>query len=239
MLGALSSACGGVAADSERTEPTTSTPGSPGSNGPTSDPSRAENLDSAIPTITSQSRRSEQPTSQTGSSRARAGTAPAASRRAATGEQVTAVGDSVMVATAPNLEALLPGIAIDAVVGRGVDDGLSALQSYADRGLLRDRVVFELGTNSPFSVDQFDQLVRTAGGRRLVVVTNHCDRCNWTVSNNAVLQRNCDVKVRCAIADWESVAQQNPQFFAGDGIHVAGGGDGAQALAELIVTALG
>jgi len=156
-----------------------------------------------------------------------------------TGDQVLAVGDSVLVATQPNLDALLPGIAVDAVVGRGVDDGLAALQSYAAQGLLRDRVVVELGTNSPFSVEQFDQLVQTADGRPLVVVTNHCDRCSWTVTNNAVLQQNCDQTVRCTVADWESVAQQNPQFFGSDGIHVAEGGEGAQALAELIVAALG
>ena len=116
--------------------------------------------------------------------------------------------------------------------------GSAVVQCYAEQGLLRDQVVFELGTNSPFSVEQFDRLVQTVGGRRLVVVTNHCDRCNWTVSNNAVLQRNCDVTVRCTVADWELVAQQHPQFFAEDGIHVAEGGEGARALAELIVAAL-
>ena len=144
----------------------------------------------------------------------------------------------MIVATQPILEAQLPGIAIDAVVGRGVDDGLAVLQADATQGLLRDHVVFELGTNSPFSVEQFDQLVQTTNGRALVVVTNHCDRCSWTVTNNAVLQQNCDAAVHCTVADWESVAQRNPQFFGSDGIHVGPAGPGAQALAELIVAAL-
>jgi len=155
-----------------------------------------------------------------------------------TGDLVTAVGDSVMVATEPNLDALLPGIMIDAVVGRGVDDGLTALAGYADSGELRDRIVIELGTNSPFSAEQFDQLVRTVDGRPFVVVTNHCDRCSWTEANNAMLRENCDATPTCALADWGTTAQQNPQFFAADGIHVAEGGDGAQELAELIVAAL-
>ena len=156
-----------------------------------------------------------------------------------TGDQVTAVGDSVMVATETTLEAMLPGVAIDAVVGRGVDEGLTALGGYADSGELRHRIVVELGTNSPFSDEQFHQLVQIVAGRRFVVVTNHCDRCSWTDANNAMLHKNCRATATCSLADWEATAQQNPQFFADDGIHVAEGGAGAQALAELIVTALG
>ncbi len=178
-------------------------------------------------------------TTHTAAARSTTPTRKATSVPATTGDQVTAVGDSVMVATEPNLEALLPGIAIDAVVGRGVDEGLTALAGYADSGELRDRIVVELGTNSPFSVEQFDKLVQIVDGRRFVVVTNHCDRCSWTDANNLMLHKNCHATATCSLADWEATARQNPQFFAEDGIHVAQGGEGAQALTELIVTALG
>ena len=186
----------------------------------------------ASPTIT----RRPSPTTTRSTTHADASTER--SRSKTTGDQVTAVGDSVMVATEPNLDVLLPGIMIDAVVGRGVDDGLTALAGYADSGELRDRIVIELGTNSPFSAEQFVQLVRTVDGRPFVVVTNHCDRCSWTEANNAMLHENCAATPTCSLADWEATAQQNPQLFAEDGIHVAEGGDGAQALAELVVAAL-
>jgi len=154
------------------------------------------------------------------------------------GEDVTAVGDSVMVAAEPNLEALLPGISIDAVVGREVDAGLSVVQVLAAENLLRDSVVFELGTNGAFSTEQFDQLIELAGGRRVVVVTNHCDRCSWTSDNNDMIRENCDATVNCAVADWEELAESHPEFFAADGIHIEIGGDAAQELAELIAAEL-
>lgn len=143
-----------------------------------------------------------------------------------------------MVAAEPNLHALLPGISIDAVVGRDVDAGLSVVETLAAQGLLRDYVVFELGTNGVFSIEQFDQLIEVADGKRVVVVTNHCHRCSWTADNNDMIRENCDATVNCAIADWEELAESHPEYFAEDGIHIEIGGSAAQALADLIGTAL-
>src|SRR5438067_89459 len=61
------------------------------------------------------------------------------------GSQVTAVGDSVMLASAAALEASLPGVYIDAKVDRQLATGLALVRSLAAAGRLRHVVVFSLG----------------------------------------------------------------------------------------------
>jgi hypothetical protein len=61
----------------------------------------------------------------------------ASSRRRVFGRSVTAVGDSVMVAATPALRKALPGIYIDAVVGRQFSAGLQVIAALKARGLLR------------------------------------------------------------------------------------------------------
>lgn len=154
------------------------------------------------------------------------------------GGDVTAVGDSIMVDGMPNLRALLPGIAIDAVAGRQVVAGLAVLQNLASLGGLRPSLVVELGTNGTFSAAQFDRILSLSGGRHLVVLTNHCPYCAWVPSNNELLAASCTPDHNCTVADWEALADAHPEWFARDGVHMPIGGVGAQAFAELISSAL-
>ena len=102
-------------------------------------------------------------------------TPPAACHRGqlrVSGGQVTAVGDSVMLASAAALEAALPGVYIDARIDRQTPAGLAVVRSLATAGRLRHVVVFSLGTNSSVTVRQLRQLQRIAGpGRELVLVS--------------------------------------------------------------------
>ena len=140
-----------------------------------------------------------------------------------------------MLDAAPNLRALVPGIAIDAVVSRGVDAGIAGMRSLAGAGRLGGSVVVHLGTNGMFTPGEMDQLVAAAGGRRLVLLTDHCPYCSWTPSNNAVIHAGCTPSRRCTVADWNGLAAGNPQWFGKDGVHMPIGGTGGQAYAELVV----
>jgi hypothetical protein len=77
---------------------------------------------------------------------------PTPSPTPVTGDQITAVGDSVMLASAPALLERLPGIQVDAAVSRSVWAGPGILERLAASGGLRPYVVVALGTNGP--VDQ-------------------------------------------------------------------------------------
>jgi hypothetical protein len=156
----------------------------------------------------------------------------------ASGSGVTAIGDSVMIDAAPSLERALPGIKVDADVSRQVGSGLAEIYHLRKAGNLGSTVVFALGTNGTFSSDSFSGLLRQTKGRTLVVVTGHCPHCSWTPTNNAMIHARCTVESHCVVADWDALADEHPSWFSGDGVHMAIGGTGADAYAQMVASAL-
>jgi hypothetical protein len=163
----------------------------------------------------------------------------AAPRPAQGGRDVTAVGDSIMVDATPNLRSLFPDMAIDAVAGRQVATGISVMQALANHGRLEPNIVVELGTNGTFTTAQLDWILSLAGGRHVVLLTNHCAYCTWVPSNNDLMATRCTAARACTVADWEALADVHLEWFGRDGVHMPIGGAGGQAFAELISRSLG
>src|SRR5205085_1956739 len=88
------------------------------------------------------------------------------------GRDITAIGDSVMLAAAAQLRAVLPGSYIDAQVSRQMSQGIEVARELASRGELRPILVVGLGTNGPITMRQVGELRAVAGPRcALVLVT--------------------------------------------------------------------
>jgi hypothetical protein len=151
---------------------------------------------------------------------------------------LTAIGDSVMVDATPNLRARFPGLTVDAVAGRQVVVGLASMQTLAYSGRLGDVVVIALGTNGAFSSGQFDRIIALAGSRRVVMVTNYCTYCSWVAANNDLIRAGCGQLRDCTVAEWETLAAANRQWFYADGVHMPIGGPGGQAYADLVARTL-
>jgi hypothetical protein len=151
---------------------------------------------------------------------------------------VTAVGDSVMLDYQDPLQAAIPGIDVDAAVSRQWSDGEFILQTLKSDGQLGADVVVALGTNGPITDSDFDDMMSILGGASRVVFVNvHVDR-PWQDPNNAVLANGAARYPNVVIADWATLAAQNPQWFGSDGTHLAIDGPGADALAALIASTL-
>ena len=151
---------------------------------------------------------------------------------------VTAVGDSVMLDYQDPLHAAIPGIDVDAAVSRQWSDGEFILQTLKSDGQLGADVVVALGTNGPITDSDFDDMMSILGGASRVVFVNvHVDR-PWQDPNNAVLANGAARYPNVVIADWATLAAQNPQWFGPDGTHLAIDGPGADALAALIASTL-
>jgi hypothetical protein len=150
----------------------------------------------------------------------------------------TAVGDSVMLDYQDPLQAAIPGIDVDAAVSRQWSDGEFILQTLKSDGQLGADVVVALGTNGPITDSDFDDMMSILGGASRVVFVNvHVDR-PWQDPNNAVLANGAARYPNVVIADWATLAAQNPQWFGADGTHLAIDGPGADALAGLIASTL-
>ena len=151
---------------------------------------------------------------------------------------VTAVGDSVMLDYQTPLQTDIPGISVDASVSRQWSDGLQILQGLKASGLLGAEVIVGLGTNGPITDSDFDAMMQVLhGASRVVFVNFHVDR-EWQDTNNAVLANGASRYPDVFVADWATLAAQNPQWFGSDGTHLAIDGPGATALAMLVASTL-
>jgi hypothetical protein len=152
--------------------------------------------------------------------------------------EVTAVGDSVMLDYRDPLKTSIPGINVDAAVSRSWSDGEFILEALKTEGRLGEDVIVGLGTNGPITDHDFDNMMSILGGASRVVFVNvHVDR-QWQDPNNAVLAIGATRYPNVVVADWAALAAQNPQWFGGDGTHLAIDGPGADALAWLIASTL-
>jgi hypothetical protein len=151
---------------------------------------------------------------------------------------VTAIGDSVMLDAQPDLQSDIPGIDVNAVVSRQWDTGISVVQEMRAEGALGSTVVIDLGTNGPVDDQQFQQMMAALSGASLVVfVTIHLPQSySWANSVNATLESEVPRYLNARIADFNALADANPQWFGPDGVHMPIGGTGAQAMARLIAS---
>lgn len=147
---------------------------------------------------------------------------------------VTAIGDSVMLDSAPDLEQDIPGIDVEAFVSFQFYQGITLAQTLRSEGRLGAIVIIGLGTNGPFSDEQFDEMMSAcAGASRVVFITTHVDQ-PWQDQVNATLAAGVARYPKVAVlANWEALAAANPEWFYADGTHMPIGGPGAQALAKL------
>ncbi len=136
------------------------------------------------------------------------------------GSEVTAVGDSVMVAATPALDQALPGIYIDAQVGRQFYTGLQVIQELKAQGQLRQIVVVGLGTNGTVTSAEISQLFAEIGpGRRLVLVNTFEDR-SWEQEVNSTLAAAAaDHPSTVVLANWFTTIEHRTDLLWPDGIH--------------------
>lgn len=166
------------------------------------------------------------------------GSSSGTSSSGVSGENVTIIGDSITVGASEELQAALPGVDINAEVGRQFDVGLQILDEKIANGTLRDTVVYALGTNSSGLTREKVQAVvdKVGKDRQVIFVTNYVDTSkrsglDYTSNNNvfkAIQNENSNVK----IADWASIANGN--LISDDGLGVHPNSEGQQKFADLI-----
>ena len=99
-------------------------------------------------------------------------------------------------------------------------------------------MIVALGTNGPITDADFDNMMAIlSGASRVVFVNIHVDQ-PWQDPNNAVIAAGVARYPNVYVADWATLAAQNPEWFGADGTHLAIDGPGADALASLITYTL-
>jgi hypothetical protein len=141
-----------------------------------------------------------------------------------------------MVASASALDAAMPGIYINAEVGRAMINGLALIQELAASGELRHYVVVGLGTNGPVSAAQIRQLRRLIGSGRDLVLVNTFGPMSWESSVNKVLDTAGRHTAHVSLADWHGAIADHTSLLWPDGIHPQP--SGAKVYARVVLAAI-
>lgn len=134
--------------------------------------------------------------------------------------QGTAVGDSVLLAAEDALVKGFPGISVDAVVGRVVDDGIIVLRRRAAAGTLGDVVLVHLGNNGELSDAQFEEIAAIVGPQRRFLVVTVRVPLPWQGPNNDVIARGVARHSNALLVDWYAASANQPSLLWDDGVHL-------------------
>jgi len=149
---------------------------------------------------------------------------------------VTAVGDSVMLSAAGELERAIGCLDMDAEVGRQVSTGIEILRARRKAGPLGEVVIVHLGNNGTFSEKQFDEIMQMLADVPKVMFVNVKVSRWWEDQNNAVLAGGVKRYASAELIDWHAASAGHPELFWSDGVHIRP--EGAQVYADLIATSL-
>ena len=152
------------------------------------------------------------------------------------GQDVTAIGDSIMVDAAPYLQQMLPGIAIDAQVGQQLYQVQAAVPQLKQEGAVGNRLILELGTNGPYSVSQMEDLINSFGPMRKIVLVNTRVPRPWQQQVNQTIAAVAQSYPNATVVNWYADSAPYPQYFYPDGVHLDP--PGAKYYASLLVQAL-
>ena len=145
--------------------------------------------------------------------------APSATPGKVTGRQVTAIGDSVMAASAMALAAAMPGIYIDAKPDREMPAGLAIVRRLADTGRLRPVVVIGLGTNYLVTTRQLNELMQILGPDRKLVLINTYVPDSWSKQVNVTEAAFIRQHPSVTPADWYDTIKNRMNVLWPDHIH--------------------
>jgi peptidoglycan/LPS O-acetylase OafA/YrhL len=137
----------------------------------------------------------------------------------APGSNLDAVGDSVMLASAPELRQVYPGMNIDAVVSRQMNALPAIVQALKDSGQLRPILVVGLGTNGPIARATLDQVRGMLGPNRQMVVINVEEPRGWEAEVNGTLAQFAGDYENVELSDWYSAISPHISILARDQIH--------------------
>ena len=130
----------------------------------------------------------------------------------------------------------MPGIYIDAQVGRQMSAGLAVIQSLAASGTLRHYVVVGLGTNGTVTAAQIRQLRRIIGPDRDLILINTFGPMSWESADNAVLSAAARQGAQVVLANWHQAIAKHTRLLWPDGIHPRP--SGARLYAHVVLTAV-
>ncbi len=146
-----------------------------------------------------------------------------------------AIGDSVMLGAAPQLEGI--GFLVDAKESRQFSSGVELAETLKSEGRLGDVVAVHLGTNGPIGQSEMDRMMAAlADVPQVILITTALPdeaRYGYKDDNNGLIYDTVATYPNATLVDWGGLAGQCVgDCFYSDGIHMKS--TGAQYYADVI-----
>ena len=152
------------------------------------------------------------------------------------GDEITAIGDSLMIDVEPVLQKRLPGIVIDGQIGRQMYQATNVISALQESGKLGKVVIIELGTNGSFTEKQLTKTLDALKETEVIVLVNTRVPKPWETAVNETLTKVSEAYPNTRLIDWYSASSGHDDYFYPDGVHL--NLTGAEAYGEIMVEAL-
>jgi peptidoglycan/LPS O-acetylase OafA/YrhL len=132
-------------------------------------------------------------------------------------------GDSVILGIRNKLAATQEIALINARVGRQIQELIAAVEE--DKAKVgSSTVVFNVGNNNSVSREDMVKLMELLKDHPRVIVVNTSVPRTWRVGNNKIIGEVVSKYSNAVLVDWAQIAENHPEFFAPDGVHLVEAG---------------
>ena len=133
--------------------------------------------------------------------------------------EITAFGDSVMLDATADLQEIFPKAVVDGDVGRQLYESPELIKALKEKDLLRDTVLIGLGTNGSFTENQFDNLMKEIGDRKVYWINVRVPTQRWQNEVNSMLEKMAAKYDNMTLIDWYDLSNEHEEWFYEDRVH--------------------
>jgi len=132
---------------------------------------------------------------------------------------VLVMGDSLTVDIGEKFQELYPGAVIDGKIGRQLYLAVEEAKNYSKYNNENSAIIFQLGTNGPFTESQIEELVKQFDKADIYFVNIKVPRA-WEKTVNTALKEAQEKHSNVKLIDWYSVANSTKDLFEPDRVHL-------------------
>ena len=132
---------------------------------------------------------------------------------------VLVMGDSLTVDIGEKFQELYPGAVIDGKIGRQLYVAVEEAKSYSKYNNENSAIIFQLGTNGPFTESQIEELIKVFDKADIYFINIKVPRA-WEKTVNTALKEAQEKHSNVKLIDWYSVANSTKDLFEPDRVHL-------------------
>ena len=130
------------------------------------------------------------------------------------------IGDSIILGSRYKLDARSHIALINARVGRQIQELTDVARSEQPQ-MANATTVLDLGNNNHLTTDSVDTLLDILKNQPKVVLVNTAVPRAWKDDNDRIIAQEAAKYPNIKLVDWASIANNHPEFFGPDGVHLS------------------